>query len=160
MESSVTELAKLYAFNTGFYQKALNVFSPEEVLIRPEGKANSVNWVAGHMATSRIGVLNSLGQEEKDPWDELYEFGAEVKEDSAYPPLELIKQVWDDASAKLSTRFPRITLEQLEGVPPFEPPGMEKSLRGYLYFMYMHETYHLGHLGYLGRLFGHGRLFG
>ena len=160
MEPTISALAKLYELNTGLFQKALSVFEPDQIFLRPEEKANSAHWVAGHMVTSRFTVANSIGMTETAPWGDIFEFGSEIKDESEYPPLEEIKKAWDEVSAKLTKHFSKVTEETLQGPPPFEPPGMEKNVRGILSFMYMHETYHLGQLGYLARLHGHGRLFG
>jgi uncharacterized damage-inducible protein DinB len=130
----------------------LKNFEDDRQFDRPLDKANSVNWVAGHIASARYGVADSLGIKAKCPWGNLYDRGAEVADKAKYPSLQEIKTVWKDISAKIVKGLQEATEEQLSKEPEWQGPGMENSVRGVITFLSFHESYHMGQLGYLRKI--------
>ena len=153
-------IAELYDVSGRLALKALNEMKPDDLAARPLDKANSFQWVFGHITASRYGLAQTLGLEEKVSWEKLYEFGAELQDQTAYPSIDEIKAALDHITKKLKQRFESITEQELAGEPPFTIPGTEKSIAGNLAFLSLHESYHVGQLAYLLRLHGREKLVG
>ncbi len=160
MHQTMTATADLYKLNTGVFDTVLESLQNDRQFDRPTEKANSVNWIAGHIVSARYGVANMLGVEDKSPWGDLYDMGADVADNSKYPSLDEIKSAWKDISAKLLKGLEDVTEEQLAKEPPWKAPAVEPSIRGLIAFMSFHESYHLGQLGYLRRIQGLDSAFG
>ena|SRR3972149_3509737 len=160
MNSSFETVRDLYNLNTGLFLKALENVKDSDLFFRPFDKANSLHWVAGHLVTSRYTSANILGIDDACPWGKMFDFGAEVKEQSVYPAVEELKTAWQDVSAKMIDRFNVVTDEDLAGDPPFEIPGMESTKAAAVAFLIFHEAYHVGQLAYIRRLRGYDRLVG
>ncbi|MCP4685348.1 MAG: DinB family protein [bacterium] len=160
MHQTLSAVADLYKLNTNIFEKILEGFENARQFERSGENANSVNWIAGHMASSRFGVAAALGLEEKCPWGDLYDMGAEVSDTSKYPSLDEIKAVWKDLSGKIVKGMEEVSEDQLAGKPAWEPPAVEHSNRGIVAFMSFHESYHMGQLGYLRKIHGLDSAFG
>lgn len=160
MHQSIAAVSDLYKLGTKMFEKTLDGFDDARQFERPGDKANSVNWIAGHMTTSRYGVAAALGLEDKCPWGDLYNVAVEADKPSKYPPLEEIKAAWGDISAKILKGFEEVSEDQLAGKPTWEPPEVEQSNRGVVAVLSLHENYHMGQLGYLRKLHGLERAFG
>ena len=160
MNQSIAAFADLYRLGTKMFEMTLDGFDDARQHERPGADANSVNWIAGHMTTSRFGVAAALGLEDKCPWGDLYNVGIEADNPSKYPSLEEIKAAWKDISGKILRGLEEVSEEQLAGKPAWEPPEVEQSNRGVVAVLSLHENYHMGQLGYLRKLHGLDRAFG
>ncbi|SEH33802.1 hypothetical protein [Chryseobacterium culicis] len=116
----------------------------EESMIFPNGEANCMNWILGHLIYIRNPLLNILGEE--SVWDrEKFSFynrgeialGHKDKLISFEDLKAYLKQSQDKLEAKLNT------LESFE-------PEMIKDIST----LSLHEIYHSGQLGYLRRILG------
>ncbi|WP_288374022.1 hypothetical protein [Chryseobacterium culicis] len=115
-----------------------------ESMIFPNGEANCMNWILGHLIYIRNPLLNILGEE--SVWDrEKFSFynRGEIALDHkdkliSFEDLKAyLKQSQDKLEAKLNT------LESFE-------PEMIKDIST----LSLHEIYHSGQLGYLRRILG------
>lgn len=160
MDQSIAVVVNIYKFNTGSFLRALEGIEQSDHFVRPSDKANSLNYVAGHMTASRYLLAGSLKLDEPQPWADLFSRGAKIEENSAYPELSEITEHWHQISSKLEKRFEVVTAEDLKAEPPFTVPGIEKTVRGTIAFLSFHESYHLGQLAYIRRLLGYDQLHG
>ena len=160
MHQSMTAVSDLYKLNTSLFDRVLKGFDVSRQFIRPIEKANSVNWIAGHLVSSRYDVASMLGVGDKCPWGNLYDMGVELKDSSDYPSLEEIKSAFVEISAKIIAGLETASEDQLSKEPPWKGPGMENSVRGTISFLSFHESYHLGQLGYLRKFHGLDGAFG
>ena len=160
MHQTMTAVADQYKLNTKLFDKVLEGVKDNQQFTSPMEVANSVNWVAGHLVSSRYGVANMLGIEDKCPWGDMYDMGVDLKDSSEYPSLAEIKSAFKEISAKLESGLESAPESALTKEPPWQGPGMENSIRGTVAFMSFHESYHLGQLGYLRKLLGLDRAFG
>lgn len=116
----------------------------EESMISPNGEANCMNWILGHLIYIRNPLLNILGEE--SVWDsEKFSFynRGEIALDHQDKLISIedlksyLKQSQDKLEAKLST------LDSFK-------PEMVKDIST----LSLHEIYHSGQLGYLRRILG------
>jgi len=160
MHPSVIAAADSFKINTASFEQALENVQESDPFLRPMDKGNSVNFVVGHMVSSRFLVAQVIGVTEESPFGDLYRRGVEVKDASEYPSIDEIKQAWQKITPLLMKRLEDITEEELSAKPPFDVPFIENSVRGAVSFLAWHESTHLGQMAYLGRLLGDQQLFG
>lgn len=147
MEIQSNEIA-LVKHQIGVTYKVISIntegITHEESMIFPDGEANCMNWVLGHLIYIRNGFLNMLG--EQAVWDgesfSGYNRGAvplERKEELVdFEDLKsYLKRSQDQLEAKLST-LERFNPDQVNDIAT----------------LCFHENYHSGQLGYIRRLLG------
>lgn len=116
----------------------------EESMIFPNGEANCMNWILGHLIYIRNPLLNILGEEsvwnsDKFSFYNRGEIAVDHKDELiSFEDLKsYLKQSQDTLEAKLNT------LESFK-------PEMVKDIST----LSLHEIYHSGQLGYLRRILG------
>ncbi|RKX26101.1 MAG: hypothetical protein DRP45_04415 [Candidatus Zixiibacteriota bacterium] len=160
MNATISAAVDSYRINTASFEQALDNIPADDTFHRPMDKGNTVNFVAGHMVASRYLVANVVGLKDEFAFGNLYDRGAKVTDNSAYPSLDEIKKAWNDITPKLMKRLEEATTEELSAKPPFEVPYVENTVGGIVSFLAWHESTHIGQLAYLGRLYGDTQLFG
>jgi uncharacterized damage-inducible protein DinB len=160
MHPSIVSIAELYRLNTSLFEKIMGDIKDVDLTTRPLGKANSAHFIVGHLVVSRFGIAGMIGLEGRPDLKKLFGMGAKDQNPSAYPPISELMSDWMVVSEKMLKRLGEMTEAELTAAPPFEIPGVEKSVRGCINFLVFHESYHVGQLAYIARLHGGERLFG
>ena len=160
MNPSIKQVADQYTLNNWLLWKAVGDIKESDMYTRPDEKANSMHWLVGHMTTSRYGVAGMLGIDDKPAWGEIFNRGTEALASSELPSLDELKKAWDDISAKMTSRLGEVTEDELSKEPPWQPPIDEKTIRGAIAFLSLHESYHVGQMAYIRRLLGYDQLVG
>lgn len=116
----------------------------EESMIFPNGEANCMNWVLGHLIYVRNGLLQVL--EEESVWDNeqfsCYNRGVlAVDRKDEFLNFEELKSYLKQSQDRLDAKFS--TLENFD-------PNHIKDLATLCF----HENYHSGQLGYIRRILG------
>ena len=130
--------------------------SHDESMRRPEPGGNSVNWVLGHLVSSRSRLLSRFG--EQAVLDEAsttsYARGSDGNVEHGVALEELLAAL-DRSQPLLVERLRRFTDEELTAKAPFSSPaGPDATLGQALAAMAFHEAYHAGQLGILRRFTG------
>lgn len=151
-----------YTFGTAQFTIEANFsgVSHEESLKAPAGGGNCMNWIAGHILSTRDIILKQLGEEpvlsEKDTVP--YQRGAQaMKSEDRCISLERLQEGLKKSS--------EILLEKLNGLsdadlsealdPSAFPLPVETPTRGLLLTLFLfHESYHAGQLGLCRRGLG------
>jgi len=160
MNSAMAPLIEIYRANNMLLFNAVKDVKEQHIGVRPDDKANSILWIAGHLTASRFFVMSMAGHDEKCAWGEL--FGGEIKpgDEDKYPAMSEITDTWNKISKTLLNTLTNATDEALKGKPPFDFPVEDKTNLGGLAFMPLHESYHVGQLAYIRRLLGYNQLVG
>lgn len=115
-----------------------------ESMIFPNGEANCMNWIFGHLIYIRNAFLNVLGEE--GVWDRTQfscynrgEIALNRKEE--FVTFEELKSYFKQSQDKLEAK-----LEILESLNPEWITDVSN--------LSLHEIYHSGQLGYLRRILG------
>jgi hypothetical protein len=144
---SPDDLALAFARNLRVLNRQLDGLSHEESLLQLPFRGNCLNWVLGHLATSRDQVLRALGEPPLLTPEETvrYETGSEpVGPGGEAAPLERLRAVLAQGQAILQARLPAALAEA--------PAGAAAEVFG----LYFHESYHLGQTELLRQLAGRG----
>ena len=160
MEKSVVAIAEQFRLNSILIDSVLKDFSDEAMHTRPDGKGNPAHFILGHITTNRYGIARMMGLELKADWENLFDRGAKLSDTAQYPSTTELRQAYKQVAEAIAQRFEEITEIDLTAEPPWEPPVMEKSVRGVLNFLAFHESYHIGQLGYIRTLVGLTGAFG
>ena len=145
MKSNAVNLLKTQIeFNNDVILKNIEGISHQESMIFPNGEANCMNWIFGHLIFIRNAFIEILGG--KPVWKNedflCYNRGEK--------PLERIDELQDFEFLK--THFKK-SVEELNSV--FETLGdLEQQTITDLAGLSLHEIYHSGQLGYLRRILG------
>ncbi len=160
MHLSVEPLNQNISANYGIILKSFEGLDDDVAMRRFTDNTNCLNWLLGHMVTSRY-VLAGLSGASVDlsGWAELYGRGVVFNPENNYRQLSEIKEGWVEVSRILSGQFSEITDEILSGVCPYPFPVEDKTILGGLAFMTLHECYHVGQVGMLRKTLNVNRLF-
>ncbi len=129
-------------------------------LVRPEPAGNCLNWIVGHIVSSRSSFLPLLGQEEL--WDAAkaapYKRDADPSSESFDPiGLDEILADLDRTQARLLTGLPSLTPDRQGEPSPINPFHQKQETIGGLFIgLAFHEAYHVGQTGILRRMAGLG----
>lgn len=150
MSQLLQPIVDLYRFNTKMVLIALADLEPEEAVHRlKNGAGSSIAYLVGHLASSRYGLLITLGAADQNPYKELYGDGAGSRDGDAYPSIQEIAHGWGGTARKLHGALAALTDEDALRPDDTGFPTPDKTLRGRLAFTAWHETYHLGQIGTL-----------
>ena len=138
---------KLFKSNTILFRKALGGLSQQQCLKRP-GQGNPMIWLAGHLLLSRCRMANYIGARCDRPWKDLFARQSRIVEPEKYPPIEEIRNRWEQVTDTVRSRLNELTAEELSAPGKRLPIEMPDLLGGFT-FLVWHESYHVGQMGYV-----------
>ncbi len=153
-------LAVQLGYNNYTFHKNTDGVSHDESLAQPHPGGNCLNWVVGHLATSRdltrgvLGLEPILGKDEHPVYARSSEALTDTGKAEAFDRLTAaFAEGQDDITAALTA----LTPEQLAAPAPFSPANNPQETVGTLLAgLIFHEAYHIGQTGVLRRIAGHG----
>lgn len=156
MNDLVYPLANTLAFNSEVVHLALEDLRPEDALYRTRnGEGSSIAFLVGHLASSRHGILKTLGKTTENPYKELFGGDASATDGTGYPSLPELIQGWNQTAEKLAAALDALTAEDLLKPAPAGYPTPDQTVRGVVGFLGWHETYHVGQIGLIRRELGY-----
>ncbi|MGG5207999.1 hypothetical protein ACQWU4_03565 [Chryseobacterium sp. MIQD13] len=144
-KSNDTEIVKVQVFsNYKVILMNIDGITQEESMVFPNGEANCMNWILGHLLYIRNAFLETLG--ETSVWDDekfsCYNRGAiPLDRIDELVTFEELKSYLQQSQDKLEAKL--ITIES------FNPETIND-----IAIFCLHELYHSGQLGYLRRVLG------
>ena len=140
------DLVRAYRFNTARAKAAVEGLSHEDALLQPPVPGNCMNWVLGHMVSSRHSALGYLGQPPlmTEAQAKRYGYGSEpiCEDGEGILRLEEILALLERGEEALASGLEKVSDEALaEEVKSFMGPVTKGFM---VFFMYWHESYHLG----------------
>jgi uncharacterized damage-inducible protein DinB len=151
-------------FETAQMTVAANLagLSHEESLKQPQEAGNCVNWLAGHLLTSRDGLKQILGIGGHPSLNEVeakaYKQGSSpLRERATAIQLDRLAQELQGASAAIVSKIrsmPEPQLDTLLDPKMFPVPVDQPVLANLLTLFLFHEAYHSGQIGLGRRLLG------
>lgn len=134
-------LARSQRRNQGILLKLLDGIDDDMSQVRLFPDGGNVNWLLGHLATSRDDALELLGAERlmDAGAEERYGYGSRPTSDSDPAPLASLLQALELANRRVLEE-----LDKLDGARLAAVDERGRSLLERLEFMLWHESYHLG----------------
>src|ERR1035438_1377570 len=158
--SAIAISAVNYNMNADFLKKNVEGLTDEEWLRRPEGAANHILWIVGHLCWVRGMLLKRLGEDWSKPWFAHFGRGSKLDESAAYPTPEEARPEWDESIARLNAVLESVSEEALAAPSTQGPPSPDGKVSGVVNFLALHETYHIGQISYLRSWLGHAGVMG
>ncbi len=146
-------IARYYSINHDVLHMQIEGLTHEDSLIQPPFRANCLNWVLGHIVSSRGGALKLLGAKPVWSEEEAAPYAREsepiIDMEQAYL-LEKIVADLDETQERLEAALADLTIEDME-----QAKG-DRTLGERLSFSYWHEAYHTGQTELLRQVTGVG----
>ena len=153
MNNNIKSLGDIFDFNSLTISLALGDLSNDDAMrCARDGAGSSIAFLAGHLLSSRYGILKMLGAADENPYAEQYGQNAEPNDDHN---LEKMKADWGTTSALLTAALENATEDQILADAPGGFPVPDKTIRGGLMFLAWHETYHVGQVGLMRTEYGY-----
>jgi uncharacterized damage-inducible protein DinB len=142
--------------NLGIVKAQTKGLSHADSLLQLPFRGNCLNWVLGHMAANRNTMLQLLGEEDilGEASAKRYGYGSEPVCGDAGDilTLEQLLMALEQGQSALTACLNKTTVEELAGeVQSFLGTT---TLGQLIFFLYWHETYHVGQPEYLRQLAG------
>jgi len=151
-------LSVQFVYTAWVFTKTLDGITHEESLTQPAPAGNCLNWVAGHVVATRMGILELLGEAPTwdDRWRERYRRGSDAVRDAGDAAgIAEIVRAFRVAQDPLMKALPGLTPDRLDAPAPFSPgDDPDETVGSLLATLVFHESYHCGQLGILRRLLG------
>ena len=157
---SIAIAAVSFNQNANILKKNLDGLTDEEWTCKPDGAANDILWIVGHVTWARSAVLKRLGEDWSKPWFAHFGRGAKPDSSAAYPTPEEALLAWDESSARLNAAMESVPEEVLAAPATNGPPSADGKVSGTINFLAYHETYHIGQASYLRGWLGHPGIMG
>lgn len=150
----LTMLADGFDFNTRVIHMHVDDLTHAESLIQPPANGNCLNWILGHVISSRHIVLSMVGGQSLWSADQLARYkreSAPITDDGpGVLPLEDLLADLDESGARL-----------VAAIRALPPEAAERSIEGFseplgneLLFLYWHESYHIGQMDFSRKFAG------
>lgn len=150
----------MFKTNADIFEKVTQNVPREQWLTQPSDDSNHLTWVAGHVVVHRALVAEMLGAEWSAPWRKLFVRGAKRVAPDQYPSAEELHRAWNEVSDKLAACLSKVTEEDLAKPAPQGVPSLDGNVGGFVSFLCLHETFHVGQLSYIKKYLGHGQTVG
>ncbi len=139
-----SDLVGAFARNASVVKAQTEGLTNADGLIQfPHG--NCLNWVIGHIVEGRDGVLELLGEPRAaGAAVERYQRGSEpvAGEEEVVLPLTQLLELLDQSQAHIEVALGRMDLIKLARRSEADARG--RSIGQRIFFLYFHETYHVG----------------
>ena len=142
MGEVITSSINVYGLCTTRLKTLLEGVDDEIAKKRINENLNPIIWIAGHMATYRCKLAHALGRPVDHGWGDRFDRGTEVSDPRPFPSVGKATEV-------LEQRFEELTEDELSATAPRDFPFPDKTIRGMIFFLSYHESYHLGQIGFL-----------
>lgn len=139
--------------NGRLFRNALDGVSDDDFSTRLNERTNSMQWIAGHLARTRVKMAQLVDADVKDQG--MGVFDAPIDPATDYPDKEAIVKAWNEATKALLERLPHVSEADLSRPAPMKFPVSEQTIGGGIAFLVEHEGYHVGQLGFVRKALGY-----
>lgn len=144
---SIQNLAAAYRRNLEIIKMQTEGLTQRDSLIQLPFRANCLNWVVGHILANRCNILNLLGAEDLRPGVDLDHYERESNPiqgpDSGVLVLTELLTHLETAQQRLEQALENESEESLQRLAPYRDRS-EQPVAYWLFFLYFHDSYHVG----------------
>jgi len=143
----LTDLAQAYGRNLEIVQMQTAGLTHQDSLIQLPFRANCLNWVVGHILANRCNILDLLGAEDLRPEVNLDHYERESDpilgpEEGILVLSELLTHL-ETTQERLEEALRKESVESLQHPAPYRDRD-ERPVAYWLFFLFFHDSYHVG----------------
>jgi uncharacterized damage-inducible protein DinB len=150
------QLTEAFERNVRVIQMQAKGLSHSDSLLQMPFRANCMNWVVGHILVNRDSILKSLGEQPllNDQENETYSSESQplIEEGAGVIPLEKMMDTLQLGQEKIAACLAELHPEEFSR--DIRVGNRMRTLGERLFFLYFHETYHVGQTEFLRQLAG------
>ncbi len=146
-------LLTLFDYHTGFFAKALDGISKDDMHNRLHTDANHPAWLAGALIQQRYMMTSEKGSAQPPTQEELFKNNKGIQEGIIYPDNDTYISDWNRISP--AAREALVTIDDTKLDSPFEMEGMKMSYYDLISFTIYREASLIGQLALWRRLLGY-----
>jgi len=144
---SIQNLIDFYDRNLQIIKMQTEGLTHEDSLTQLSFRSNCLNWVVGHVLANRCNILALLGAEDLRPGLNLDHYEREsdpiLGEGEGVLPLEELLHFLEESQIRLAGALENETEESLHRLAPYRD-RTKQPLSYWLFFLYFHDSYHVG----------------
>lgn len=144
---SAAQLAEAFHRNTQIIHMQAKGLTHEQSLAQLPFRGNCLNWVVGHVVSSRNGVLRLLGEEPALELAAAERYSRDAQPltgvEEAALPLEELLAALDLSQERITAALGRATEEQLGREEAYFGRSTRRVI-DWIFFLYFHDTFHTG----------------
>ena len=144
---SIHNLSDFYARNLEIIKMQTEGLSHTDSLIQLPFRSNCLNWVVGHVLANRCNILALLGAEDLRPQVDLDHYEREsdpiLGDGEGVLPLEELIHHLEESQIRLAAALKKESEESLQRLAPYRDRP-EREVGYWLFFLYFHDSYHVG----------------
>ena len=148
------DLSKAFARNLGVIKAQTEGLTHADTLVQSHG-GNCLNWLLGHIAVHRDKILHTMGQPlvSADLNDRYNRGSAPVREDDEdIVPLGTLIERLEQGQERIASALSRLGEAGLDA--EWDPEDRKSTIGKRVFFLYFHETYHVGQTELMRQLAG------
>jgi uncharacterized damage-inducible protein DinB len=153
---SANDLAAAFERNIWVINRQTEGLTHADSLMQLPFQGNCLNWVLGHLATNRDDILELLGAPPvmgEDRTRYLRDSEALAREEDGVLPLEELLARLDQGQERIAAALERLSEADLARELSLSN-NRTRTLGQQVFFLYFHETYHVGQTELLRQLTG------
>ena len=148
-QSSLIELAvNRMAWARGFTDSLIESLSDEQVMVRPDGKANHAIWITGHLASTDDFILSLLNESQMtlpESWHDLFKSGSKPQDDPAvYPSRREIREACTSMRERMIEWVRSLEESQFNDPTPETLQPFADTKLGLPFTIAAHDLFHAG----------------
>lgn len=153
---SAQQMAGAFDRNLKIVQAQTKGLSHADSLLQLPFRGNCLNWVLGHLVSNRDRVLTLLGEVPvgNEAIQARYGYGSEpvLGDGEGVQRMEVLLEMLGRSQERINAALTRITTEEL--AKETQDHRGKTTVAERLFFLYFHETYHVGQTELLRQLAG------
>jgi hypothetical protein len=146
-------LLTLFDYQTGFFTKALDGISEEDMYNRLNTEANHPAWLTGSLVQQRFMMANETGSGLVQTGDELFKNNQGIKAGVEYPTIAEYKRDWERITPEARQALVMIDDQKLDSI--IDMGGMKMSYYELICYTIYREASIIGQLALWRRLLGY-----
>jgi len=146
-------LLQLFDYQTGFFERALDKISEEDMHNRLNTEANHPAWLAGSLVAQRFMMTSETGSGQKQTAEELFRNGKGLQEGTKYPTTAEYVKDWNRITPEAREALVMIDDKKLDS--EIDMGGMKMTYYEMICFTIYREASIIGQLALWRRLLGY-----
>jgi len=153
---TTSQLTEAFERNVRVIQMQTEGLNQSDSLLQTPFRSNCLNWVVGHILANRDTILKTLGEDAllSDEETAVYKRESEPvgEEGTGVILLERMLEVLARGQERIGTGLADLDIKEFS--KEIQVGNQKRTLGERLFFLYFHETYHVGQTEYLRQLAG------